>query len=57
MNATETQRWLLVINRPDGGTWTLNLSHGAIRFVGFYARVPGIGDDDGLLRFRPNKAG
>ena len=57
MNATETRRWLLVVNRPDGGTWTFNLSNESLRFVGFYARVPGIGDEDGLLRFRPCKAG
>jgi hypothetical protein len=57
MNEIETHRWLLVVNRPEGGTWTLSLSRDALRFVGFYARVPGIGDEDGLLRFRPQAAG
>ena len=57
MNATETQRWLLVINRPDGGSWTMTLSRDALRFVGIYARVPGIGDADGLLHIRPCSAG
>ncbi len=51
MNALQTQRLLLVIGRPDGSCWTLALSRDAARFVGFYARVPGIGDADGLLRF------
>jgi hypothetical protein len=51
MNATQSQRLLLVIDRPDGDRWTLSLSRDAIRFVGFYARVPGIGDADGMLRF------
>jgi len=51
MNATHTQSLLLVIDRPDGHRWTLSLSRDAARFVGFYARVPGIGDADGLLRF------
>jgi hypothetical protein len=53
MNATQTQRLFLVIDRPDGSHWTLALSRDAIRFVGVYARVPGIGDADGLLRFKP----
>lgn len=57
MNATETQRWLLVVNRPDGGTWTMTLSQETLRFVGIYARVPGIGDTEGLLRLRPCSAG
>jgi hypothetical protein len=57
MDTTETKRWLLVVNRPEGGTWTVALSREAIRFVGFYARVPGIGGEDGLLRFRPGAAG
>jgi hypothetical protein len=51
MNATQTQRLFLVVDRPDGSHWTLALSRDAARFVGFYARVPGIGDADGLLRF------
>ncbi len=51
MNATQTQRLLLVVDRPDGGRWTLTLSRDAARFVGLYARVPGIGDAAGLLRF------
>jgi hypothetical protein len=53
MNATQTQRLFLVIDRSDGGHWTLSLSRDAARFVGIYARVPGIGGADGLLRFTP----
>lgn len=53
MNATDTQRWLLVVNRPEGDAWTLTLSRDVIRFVGFYARVDGIGGADGMVRFRP----
>lgn len=57
MNATQTDNWLLVVDRPDGGRWTLTLSRDALRFVGAYARVPGIGDASGLLRFLPRTAG
>lgn len=56
MNATETQRWLLVVNHPDGEIRTMTLSRDSLRFVGKYARVPGIGDAEGLLRFRPCSA-
>lgn len=57
MDATETHRWLLVVNHPDGQVWTMTLSRDSLRFVGKYARVPGIGDAEGLLRFRPCSAG
>ncbi len=57
MDATETQRWLLVVNQPDGQVWTMALSRDTLRFLGKYARVPGIGDAEGLLRFRPCSAG
>jgi len=57
MNATKTQQWLLVVNRPQGGTSTFILSQDALRFVGAYARVPGIGDANGRLCFRPHPAG
>lgn len=53
MNTTETHHWLLVVNPSEGEAWTLTLSREAIRFVGLYARVPGIGDADGMLRFVP----
>lgn len=53
MNATDTQRWLLVVNHPDGEIWTMTLSRDSLRFVGKYARVPGIGDAEGMLRIRP----
>jgi hypothetical protein len=53
MNTTETHRWLLVVNPSEGEPWTLTLSREAVRFVGQYARVPGIGDADGMLCFVP----
>ena len=53
MNATHTQRLLLAIAGSDGDRWMLTLSRDAARFVGIYARVPGIGDADGLLCFTP----
>jgi hypothetical protein len=53
MNTTETHRWLLVVNPSEGEPWTLTLSREVIRFVGQYARLPGIGDADGMLRFVP----
>jgi hypothetical protein len=57
MDATETQHWLLVVNRPAGGSWTMTLSRDSLRFVGKYARLPGIGDAEGLLHIRPFKGG
>jgi hypothetical protein len=57
MDATETQNWLLVVNNPRGQAWTMILSRDSLRFVGKYARVPGIGDAEGLLRYRPCSAG
>jgi len=57
MNALDTHRLLLVIDRPGGGTWTLILSPTAARCVGAYARVPGIAAGDGLLRYEACPAG
>lgn len=51
MNALDTRRLFLVIDRPEGGTWTLVLSPTIARCVGAYARVPGIGGRDGLVRY------
>lgn len=51
MNATQIQRLFLVIDRPGDVRWILSFSRDAVRFIGSYARVPGIGDADGMLRF------
>ena len=46
----------LLLRTPDGGGWDLTLSCGMERFIGHYARVPGLGSGGPLLRYEPLKA-
>ena len=57
MNATQVQRLFLVIDRPGDVPWILSFSRDAARFIGSYARVPGIGDAHGMLRFTARPEG
>jgi hypothetical protein len=42
----------LELRLADGSAWTLNVSAGMERFIGYYPRVDGIDAAGPLLRFR-----
>lgn len=48
----EPARVQLVLVGPDEGEWTLTVSAGMERFIGFYPRLEGIASDGPLLRYR-----
>ncbi|HEX2763231.1 MAG TPA: hypothetical protein VHM92_05220 [Allosphingosinicella sp.] len=45
-------RVALVLIDADQGEWTLTVSSGMERFIGFYPRLDGIASDGPLLRYR-----
>jgi hypothetical protein len=51
-DATSGESLSLSLATPDGGEWRLNLSPGMDRFVGHYARLPGIAPPGGLIDYK-----
>lgn len=48
----DSPRLELGLRLADGTPWTLTVSPGIERFIGYYPRVDGIDSDGPLLRFR-----
>lgn len=47
----------LLLCLDDGSPWTLTLSAGMERFIGYYPKVDGLRSDGPLLSFCPAEAG
>lgn len=51
-DAAQSERLSLSLRTRDGERWQLSLSPGMDRFVGRYARLPGIAPPGGLLDYK-----
>ena len=53
LGASLAPRVELVLHRPDGSPWSLTVSPGIERFIGYYPRLEGFACAGPILEYRP----